>query len=186
MAPRPQRLHGNSARQRGLTLVEMALVLAIASILAGGGLQGFEQMRLAKRLESLAALLRTDIQYARSTSVATGQPVRLHVEPTPGGGSCYLLYPGELSSCTCTGPAGPSCTSGAEPLRVQRLEQQDRVSLSLNVRSLVFDGSTGTVTPTGTFEMRNAQGDALKVVVNVMGRARTCLHAGRLSAYAAC
>ena len=51
---------------------------------------------------------------------------------------------------------------------------------------MAFSGTQGTVTPTGTLTVRNDQGAQLKVVVNVMGRTRTCQAAGSPAGHPAC
>lgn len=171
--------------QRGITLVESAMVLGIVAVMVGVGAPGFDEVRATRLLEVAAAQLRTDVQLARSTAVAMGRTVRLQVQ-SEAAGSCYLLHTGPAGSCSCT-PAGPaSCADPAQLLRSAAYGQAQGLALRANVGSMAFEPIQGTVTPAGTLTMSTRRGDQLKVVVNVMGRARSCKAAGDLHGYPAC
>ena len=66
--------------QRGITVVESAICVAIVSILAGSALPSLRGLQARTEVESAAALFETDLQFARSESVARGQNVRLTLE----------------------------------------------------------------------------------------------------------
>ena len=173
------------SRQCGVTLVESAAVLGVVSILVGSGLPTLNELRSSRVLEVAAAELRTDLQYARSTAVALGQSVRLHVASGPTG-SCYVLHTGGPSACTCSPVTGSVCTPQGESVRSVQFGPGHTVALRSNSTSMAFDGTQGTVTPTGTLTMSNNRGGQLKLVVNVMGRVRACKASGTLTGYPAC
>ena len=93
--------NGPRPRQSGLTLVESAAVLGVVSVLLGSGLPELQQLRATQQLNSAAALLRTDLQYARSSAVSLDQTLRFHVQSSAAG-SCYVIHTGSPSACTCT------------------------------------------------------------------------------------
>jgi type IV fimbrial biogenesis protein FimT len=172
-------------QQRGLTLVEAAMVLGIVAVLAGTAAPSFGRLGAARTLDSAAAQLRTDIQLARSAAVAMGQTVRLRVQPAAQGG-CYVVHTGAAGSCSCTPAGNASCSADAQPLRTAGFGSGQGLALQANVASLAFEPHQGTVTPTGTLSLATAHGEQLRVVVNIMGRARTCKVAGSLAGHPAC
>jgi type IV fimbrial biogenesis protein FimT len=66
------------------------------------------------------------------------------------------------------------------------LPDSGNVRLQSNVRSLLFDGTRGTVSPTGTVRVIGADGRAVHQVVNVLGRVRACSPQRALPGYRAC
>lgn len=185
MTATPDTRHAGPTRQRGITLVEAAIALAIVAVLAGTALPGFGSLRAARVLDSAVAQLRTDIHLARSAAVATGQTVRLRVQPAAQGG-CYVVHTGTAGSCSCTQAGAAVCSADGQLLRAAAFSPGQGLAVQANVGQLAFDPHQGTVTPTGTLSLSNHRGDQLRVVVNIMGRARTCKAAGHLSGHPDC
>lgn len=172
-------------RQRGITFVEAAAYLAAVSVLLGSGLPSLVEARQARQLESLVSELRTDIQLARSAAVSMGQSVRLQVQSSEIG-ACYIVHTGPASSCSCQPASGGTCTADGSLLKAGTVPKSDKLTLTANTRVFTFDGTQGTVTPTGTLTAANAHGDQLKLIVNVMGRTRSCRSAGDLAGHPRC
>lgn len=181
----PQSRHSGQSRQSGVTLVESAMVLGIVAVMAGVAAPRLEDLRDSRLVDVAAAQLRTDVQLARSTAVALGHTVRLKVQ-SDAAGSCYVLHTGPAGSCSCSPTGTASCTDPAQLLRAAAYGSAQGLALQANVGSMAFEPIQGTVTPTGTLTMSNRRGDQLKVVVNVMGRARTCKAAGDLHGHPTC
>lgn len=176
-----QRFH----RTRGVTLVEMAIVVTVGAILASTAAPGMRSLLDTRRLEGAAAQLATDVHYSRSEAVARNQPVRLSFQATAGG-SCYVVHTGLAAQCVC-GPVGAAvCSGDAVHIKTVQLAQDDRVTLQANAASLLFDPLHGTSTPTGTLRLTGVDGRAVHHVVNVMGRVRSCSPSGAMPGYRAC
>lgn len=171
--------------QRGITFVESAAYLAVASVLLGSGLPALVEARSLGRLEAAADALRTDVQQARAAAVAMNQPVRLRTV-AHAQGSCTVVHVGPVGSCTCSPDGASTCTAAGRSLGVTRYGQGEGVALAANVSTMSFDGEYGTVTPTGSFVLGGERQGQLKLVVNVTGRSRTCRLSGSLPAYPAC
>lgn len=160
--------------ERGLTLVELLIALTIIAITLGAALPGFSRAAERHRLEGAAAQLETELQFARSLAVSSRQNVRFTFLPGATG-NCYVIH---------TGPAVTDCGASANEVRTTVLDAA-RLQITSSAGSFGFDPDKGTVTPTSTIELRNARGDALRVIVNLMGRVRTCSPNG-VRGYKAC
>lgn len=170
---------------RGLTLVESLAALAAVTVALSSALPGLKDVRQKKALEGAAAQLTTDVQHARSLAVSQGAPVRLAVQQFTGG-ACYVIHTGRAGDCACNLLGTAQCTAGASALRSVALPSQQALRLSANSASMLFDGQRGTVTPTGSLNLVTDDGRGLRVVVNIMGRARTCSPSASVRGYPAC
>ena len=182
----PRQTTTGKALRRGLSLVELLCSLAIAIILLGGALPMFNELRTGMALQATAALLETDLQFARSAAITGGTPVRLSVLGTATGGSCYVLYTGATDACSCEGRGQTRCDAGARLLRLEEQAGSAGVALVPLPRSILFDAHKGTVTPTATVQVVAADGRAIHQVVNIMGRVRACALAGSVGGLPVC
>lgn len=173
------------ARQRGVSLIEAATVLAVIAVVAGTAAPSLQAVIDARRLDAAATQLATDIRFTRTEAVARNEALRLSVRPVAGG-TCYLVHTGAADACTCptTGPA--VCSGDARALRTVVLPGGERVTLQANVGSILFDPVHGTSTPTGTLRLIGTRERAIHHIVNVMGRVRSCSPTGAVPGYRAC
>jgi type IV fimbrial biogenesis protein FimT len=170
-------------RQRGLTLVETAVGLAITAIAVSAAIPGFENARERRHLEGAAAQFETDLQFARSAAVTRGRSLRLGFD---AAAACYVVHTGGHGDCRCGDGPAPVCSNGAEALRTVRLAAGTPVAMTSNVASLSLDGQFGTVVPAATVRFQGRSGIALHQVVNVMGRVRTCSPGAAVAGTRAC
>lgn len=171
--------------QRGITLIEACVTLAVATIVATGAAPSMQQLLEARRFDGTASQLASDLQFTRVSAVARNQRVRFSLQ-TDATGSCYVIHTGSADACRC-GESGPAvCTSGASEIKTIRLPTADRVLVQANVASILFDPVHGTSTPAGTLRVIGNNGRELRHVVNVMGRVRTCSPQGNVAGYRAC
>ena len=171
--------------QRGFTLVEACIVMAVLGIISASAAPGMQGLIDTRRLDGAATQLATDIHYVRSEAVARNQPVRLSIHSNPDT-SCYVIHTGLSAQCSCA-TAGPAvCSGDAEQIKTVVLAAAQRVSLQANVGSVLFDPLHGTSTPTGTLRVLGSQGRAVHHVINVMGRVRSCSPSNTMPGYRAC
>ena len=163
-----------TAAQRGLTLVELLCSLAITMALLGSALPMLNDLVMRQRLQAQAALLETDLVLARAAAMSTGRTVRLAAKQADDGSSCYVIHVGPIGSCTCSTDGQPRCEAGGEALRSVAVAQHQGLRLVGPSRSIAFDAKLGTVTPTATFRLSDAQGRTVNQVINITGRVRTC------------
>jgi type IV fimbrial biogenesis protein FimT len=172
-------------RQAGLSLVEPLVALCVASLALGTALPNFKSLTERRALEGAAGQLRSELQYARSLAVERNQAVRLTFEPAANG-MCYVIHTGGSKACKCANLPAPVCTADSTVLRHFSADAPGRISIKSNSASFAFDPTSGTVTPTATLELQNRQGDALRLVINIMGRIRSCTPTGKISGQPKC
>lgn len=173
-----------SIAQRGVSLIEHVVTLSIISTVVGTVAPAFSQARDRHSLRGAAGELETEIQWARSSAVARNERVRFSFQSNVDS-SCYVVHTGNAGACTCAGSEAAICAGGAKALRSVHLGPDARVSVRAN-SSFSFDPHLGTVTPTATVELRNRRDEVVKLVVNIMGRVRSCTPTAGLEGYPAC
>ncbi len=172
-------------RQRGVTLIEAATVLAVIAVVAGTAAPSLRAVIDSRRLDAAATQLASDIRFTRTEAVARNEALRLSLRPLAGG-SCYVVHTGAADACTCPTVGAATCTGDAQALRTVLLPGAARVTLQANMGSMLFDPVHGTSTPTGTLRLTGAGERAIHHIVNVMGRVRSCSPAGAVPGYRAC
>ena len=167
-------------QQRGVTLIESAIVLAVVAVSVGAVMPRFDRFVEKQKLDGAASQLVTDLQFARSEAVMRNTALRVSVQSESWGG-CYVIHTGDAGACRCEG-AGPAVCSGeAREIKTVNLPASERIAFSANVASVLFDPLHGTSTPSGTFKLVADSGHAVHGTVNLMGRVRTCTPKGLLS-----
>ena len=182
------RHHANQTgrrRQHGLTLLELAIVVAIAAILVAAAAPSFTALIDARRLDAAATRLAADIQFVRSEAIARNRALRLSVIAGTDA-SCWVVHSGAAADCRCSANDGAVCGGEARAIKGVALAAAERVGVAGNVGSIVFDPLHGTSTPTGTLRLTSARGRAVHHVVNVVGPVRSCSPEGAVPGYPAC
>jgi type IV fimbrial biogenesis protein FimT len=171
--------------QRGFTLVEAGIVLAVSAIAVSTAAPGFGQFIEQQRLKNVAAQLAADIRFARAESVLRNTALRL-TRQNASWGSCYVIHTGSAGQCSCHASGLAQCSGGARALKTVLLPAAQRISLQSHAASILFDPLHGTTTPANTFKVVAASGRAVHHVVNIMGRVHSCSLNGSVPGYAVC
>jgi type IV fimbrial biogenesis protein FimT len=171
--------------QAGITLIETTVVSSVLAVLAGLAAPSFDGSVQRRHLEGAAAQLETDIHHARMLAVARNAPLRMSFD-SGAGGSCYVIHTGAANQCACAADGTPVCQGEAVAERAVRFEAGGAVGLASNSRSVLFDPTKGTSSPTATVQLQARNGSAIHQVMNIMGRVRSCSPAPALSGYRSC
>jgi type IV fimbrial biogenesis protein FimT len=173
-------------QQRGVTLIEACVVLAVTGVAAGAAVPGLQQQIDARRLDGAATRLVTDLQFVRTEAVARNEAVRVAFESGAAGNACYVIHTGAAGACTCGGASASACSGDALALKTVPLPAAERIALESNVASVLFDPVHGTSSPTGTVRLTGPRERAVHHVINVMGRVRSCSPRAVVPGYRAC
>ena len=173
-------------KQVGFTLVEAMMVVCILAILLGTAVPSFLGFQERYRLEGLALELVADIHFLRSEAVARNMGLRLSFS-TDAGGTCYLLHTGNAGDCRCSSDGTAQCNnSSSSMIKSVGLTTTSGIRIQANVLSMLFDPGRGTTTPAGSVNFIGNSGKAIRHVVNIAGRARTCSPEASVSGYKIC
>jgi type IV fimbrial biogenesis protein FimT len=170
---------------RGVTLVEMCVSLAIIALLVAQTLPSLKHFRERVQLRAAADALVDDLRLARAESVRLNRPVFFRISGE-GAASCYLLHVGRLDSCDCAGGKLRCEDDGAYALKAVWLPAGQPVRLRSNVESLQFLRNRGSVTPTGSIDVRLNDDEAIRTVVAITGRVRACAPGAPIAPLRAC
>jgi type IV fimbrial biogenesis protein FimT len=143
-APGPTR-----ARRRGVTLVELLVVLAVAAILALVAAPSFNDFIRVQRLKGVANQLMTDLQFARAEAASRNRPVQIRFSENESR-SCYIIFVGATNRCRCT--SSPMCAADATEVRSVSVARRQGVRIVVPeiadvqfVTSFEFDPTTGGI-----------------------------------------
>lgn len=173
-------------KQRGVSLVEVMIVVSIMVILLGTAVPSLQEFIEHRRLEGRALELVTDIHYVRSEAVARNRGVRISFG-SDSGGTCYVLHTGDAGDCVCSSAGTAQCSDASSSvIKSVGLATGFGVRLQANVSSMLFDPVHGTTTPTGSINFTTNSGKTIRHVVNILGRTRTCSPDGSVNGYRVC
>jgi type IV fimbrial biogenesis protein FimT len=176
----------SAGRLRGLTLVEVCAVLAIAAILLGGAAPSVEGLWLRWQLEGRASELATDLHWIRSEAVARNRTMRISFQDDVAG-TCYVIHDGAEGACVCTGQGAAHCADAeVQASKAVFLPASGPVRLQSNVESMVYSPTHGTTSPAATLTLTDRRQRAISHVVNIMGRILSCSPEGTVAGYRPC
>jgi prepilin-type N-terminal cleavage/methylation domain-containing protein len=191
---------------RGLTLIELMIVVAVVAVLAMLAAPSFADFILLQRLKGAHAQLVTDLQFARSEAAARGLPVNVRVSTAgAGGSSCYVLFSDTATppsdACDCLRASAVRC-KGASAKEVRSVilpgslrvgfstpnGQDSRFAYDPVNGAIILPPSDAAVPPPPTFTIRTAVDAArsLAVVVSAAGRPTVCAPAGSTMSESPC
>lgn len=170
--------------------MELLVVMALTAIVLHSATLSFAGWLQRQHLLGVSAQFNADLQWLRSAAVTRHRILRMSFQDTAAG-TCYLLHSGDADACRCTVDAraepAVQCADGTELLRAALVPAARRIRLQSNVASLRVDPRHGTFTPTGSVDVAAADGSiALRHVINILGRVRTCTPGPRFPGYGPC
>lgn len=179
-------------RAKGLTTIELLVVLAITGILAVLAAPSYLDQAALARLRGAASGASSDVSYARSEAVARGEAVRVDFSSGPAGAWCYVVYRGAATGCTCAaaGNAAATCASGSEAIK--NVSGADYRGIELGTPTalgLVFEPRQGILDASSAFGdavFTAPDGASLRMSVNGLGRARVCSPDATVTGYVPC
>lgn len=188
---------------RGLTLVELMIVVAVVAVLAMLAAPSFADFILMQRLKGVNAQLVTDLQFARSEAAARGQWVRLSFARAEDK-TCYAVFTSNdnASRCNCLSGPGNACNGSMREIRTVVVPASGGVRIDvlpdrLNEYAFAFDHIAGGIVsipqdrpsaPIDAFRLQASIDDqrVLRTEVGRSGRITVCAPASASVGAPAC
>ena len=149
-------------RQRGFTLVELMVVLAVAMVLLAVSVPSFFSTTARARLEGAVNELAIDLQYARSEAVRERAAVTLAVSANGGG---YTITNATATIKTVSLPRGVALSPSA---------------------TVAYDALRGMAAATSIDGTVSGLSGAVRVSTNALGRVLVCSPSGAVGGYPTC
>lgn len=171
---RPGRLA--KSRQRGLTLIELVVAIAVLAILVTWAIPGFQNFTARNELAAEVLRLKTALAVARNTAVTRGTAISICASPGPTYDTCafddwdhdWVIVEGEVTG---------SSLAGVTVLRVLEASDQVEVSFNRDDRPVRFSAMGWSQGYNGTFNVCGELTTHSTIVLNNAGRARIMEHA---------
>jgi type IV fimbrial biogenesis protein FimT len=160
-------------RARGLTLIEIAIGIAILAALLAAAVPSFAERIARARLAGAAETLAADLAEARFEAAQSGRP--LHLVFSTGADWCYAVARTPGCDCRSAQPCQLKVARAADAPGVELLEADDAA----------FDPMSGEPAGGQALWRGVAGSQTLQVALTPLGRARVCSPTG-LKDYAAC
>ncbi len=167
-----------STAPRGVTLLELSIVLVVLAVLAAVAVPSFSAAMDRGRLKSTAETLLADLTEARLKSAERGLALHWTGDAAAAGRWCYAIATRPDCGCAAGAPACPG-----ERLHRVGGEQHPAVAV-LELRAIVFEPE-GRAQPGGA-TLATARSEKLRVDTPSGGRSRICSPAGSVAGYPAC
>ena len=159
--------------QQGVGLTEQLMTLAVVAVLVGVSLGAPLAALDRHRMEGVASTLQTELNHARSLAIARGETVRVAFA-ADAQGSCWVVHTAKARQCSCRSDGTARCAGSGVILRSAAQPAAEGIRVASSATEIGFDATHGTVSPTTTLRLENARGDRLNLVINLMGRVRSC------------
>lgn len=180
--------------QRGVTMVELIITVAIVSILATMAAPSFITMLDRNRIKGAAETLYSEMQFARSESVYQDRAIVLSFTKTSNSDWCYgltdvVVAPATVVvGCDCT--AANSCMVGGTERVTESSDLNDMplTTLTFNTAGLLpltstrFNPLRGT-SDNGTAGFTSPLNNQVNVVLSTVSRVRYCSPAGAANVF---
>lgn len=158
-----------ASRQRGLTLVELLVVIAVASVLMGWAVPGLQAMTARQEVVAEAYRIRTALALGRNTAIARRTTVT--VCPSSDRQNCQM----DDWSAPLAIVLGPLTGNGFAPQALLRVIEAGRgvsVSYRQDGRPVRYGSLGRPAGHNGTFRICGRRGQGAQLVLSNFGRVR--------------
>jgi type IV fimbrial biogenesis protein FimT len=152
-----------AARQRGFTLLEVAIVLAVLGILLAIGVPSYANLLARQQLRAAGEQLALELRHARESSV---RGEALYASFRGGPDWCWGISRGQPCDCASGVPA---CN-----VSVGRAAEYPRVLMERASEPLSFEPGAGRLLAAGETAFATRAGHSLQVRSSLLGRTQLC------------
>lgn len=165
------------SKQKGITLIELLVTLAIVTILTVVSIPAFTSLIERYRIVSATEQLYSTLQYARTEAVKRNTDV--YVSFNAGDSWCYGINTG--SACDCTTPSG--CNLGT--VSAPSAQQLTLSSSGLISNAIFFESTRGSANTSATITYNiYGSSDLITTSISRLGNIQLC--STGISGYTAC
>jgi type IV fimbrial biogenesis protein FimT len=160
--------------QRGLTLIELTVALAIVAVLMSLALPSFGSILARHRLKAAAEHLAQDLAELQMQVTQRGTP--LHLNVAPGIDWCYALA--TRPNCDC---------HVAQSCRIRAVQAREHPGVQLvEGRPMRLELLPGADAGSGSATLQGSDGARLRVTLTRLGRASVCSPSAAVPGYPMC
>jgi type IV fimbrial biogenesis protein FimT len=176
-------------RAAGFTIIELMTTLIIAAVLLVIAIPSFSDFFAKRRVEGVFGELHTDLQLARSESVARNRPTRVTF-----GANCYVVHVAITGSTTTCSQTTETISAGDTKIKVVQLQVGTNANLApqSSLTFVEFDPVRGTASwnGSGTVAAIDTSSSAgpwqLRAAALATGRVQLCSPGGTVGGFATC
>lgn len=167
--------------QKGFTLLEAMIVVAIIGIIASIAVPSYQDVLERNRIKDAAESLRADLQWTRTEAIKKSCPLKVVFDNSVWN---YKVY--ELDGvCPCQSDGTCTCPADGNDCVMKTVTVSQYPGVTMGTASFWNSGSTawfdfrrGTTSHNGSYHnggvIFNTDKYQLKVVVSINGRVRIC------------
>ena len=163
----------NQRQQRGLTMLEISIALALLAVLGAVAVPGLGARLDQQRLNTAAEALVADVNEARFEAARQGRA--MHIVMQTGDTWCWAVATQE--NCPC---------GQAQACELRNAQQRDHGGVRLLAGQTLHLGANGRAEAGGSATLESRRGNRLRVDVQLLGRPRVCTLTGSAARYPAC
>ena len=126
------------------------------------------------------------LRLARSEeAVRSADPVFFRIS-AKGGNACYIIHTGAKDGCDCAGGEAVCKSATSTVIKAVWLPGKLPLTLRANAETLQFQHRQGLVTQTGSVELALKDGGAIRQIVAITGRVRSCVVGNKMAGLNRC
>ncbi|PRY68780.1 GspH/FimT family pseudopilin [Halomonas ventosae] len=168
---RPAVRFPHSARQHGLTLIELIVAIAVLAIIATIGVPSFQRFTARNEVAAEVMRIKTALALARNTAVTRRTTISVCPALTPGSAACDFSD-WSLPIVVVLGHATGGDLDGDKVLRVMEGSQQLSTTFNRDY-PIRYSGTGWARGHNGTFVICGAAGKSATIILSNLGRVRT-------------
>jgi prepilin-type N-terminal cleavage/methylation domain-containing protein len=180
----------------GFTVVELMVVVVVAAILLSLAVPSLREFMARQRVKAINAELVTDVQFARSESVARKLRVYITFRDDSAQLTCYTIQTGIGTAggipCDCRKPLGTACEDMPSVIELKTVQVPRSTTVTLQLADeqpdvIWFEEPRGEANP-AVFQVTVASSISgkLRTLTNALGRPQVCSPDGSIGAVPVC
>jgi type IV fimbrial biogenesis protein FimT len=180
---------------RGFTVIELMAVVVVAAVLLALAVPSLREFMARQRVKAINAELVTDVQFARSESVARKSKVVISFQSDDAQFTCYTIYDIDGTAgagCDCRKPLGTACDGVPNAIELKTVQVPRSTSVTLQppaapAHFVSFEDPQG-LSNRNDFRVTVASSISgkLRTATNALGRPQVCSPDGSIGGVPPC